>query len=318
MHSCAMSRPRVVATIAMLCTGLAYNATAVAAPRLAITVSGECPSRSAVIAAVKEVLPDIEIVEQDRQAPALTVISDTGPGYFVRIAAFAREYGDSPESCEARADKVAILATLELSPPAIARRTPPGALPTIDVASHVRPGSAPRLRPSRLAIQLETGGVFDAAEDAAQHRFTAGVDMRLAIGWRNLQVAIGGTAVGPMMLSWGLSSGSVRIQRYPIDLALRGRLSRDGMAVAVEVGPRFTLQISDGVDVMRSVHAVRLEAGVRIASRLEIWPWRKYGAYAQVQAHHVPRPSRFTMPYYQVGEMPSWWLGASFGVAMQM
>jgi hypothetical protein len=277
--------------------------------RLAIAMSGTCPARGAVIAALADVLPDLEIVDGDPEAAALVVASDEGPTYRVDIAGVTRWFVDPSGHCEDRARKVAIVAALGLAPPMIEVRAPR--------ASRSAGALAIQLPPSRFALQLETGGVFDTAPGAGGDRIYAGVDVHLALGRPDLAVVVGGAVVAPTMLA--MIAGRARVQRVPIDVALRGRIARGGIAAVVEIGPRFTLQTSDGVDVMQSVHAVRLESGARIASRMEIWPSRRCGAYLQLHGEYVPRPSRFTLSDLgEVGQMPSLWVGASLGLAIHM
>jgi hypothetical protein len=67
-------------------------------------------------------------------------------------------------------------------------------------------------------------------------------------------------------------SGAARVQRTPVDVALRVRRSSGVVAAALDLGPRFTIQQTEGVGIMRSMRTIRLETGVRIAARVEIWP----------------------------------------------
>lgn len=280
-----------------------------AEPRLAIAMSGTCPARGAVIAALADVLPDLEIVDGDPRAAALVVASDDSPTYRVDIAGVTRWFVDASSHCEDRARKVAIVAALGLAPPMIEARAPR--------ASGSMSALVTQVPPSRLALQLETGGVFDTAPGAGGDRLNAGLDVHLALGRPGLTIVVGGAVVAPMTLA--VIGGRARVQRVPIDVALRGRIARGGIAAVVDIGPRLTVQTSDGVNVMRSVHAVRLESGARIASRLEVWPSRLYGAYLQLHGEYVPRPSKFALPELgEVGQMPSLWVGASLGLAIHM
>lgn len=293
----------------MLVLSLGQARPAVAERSVAMALSGQCPDSAAVVEALAHVLPGVAIVDAHAWTAGLVVVSDDSERYRVEIAGAVREFVDPQRHCEDRAFKVAVVAALALAPPTIAARVPLVANPAV---------ALPRRAPSStLAVQLDTGGVFDAAPGDLGGRINVGLDARLALGWSDLQVVIGGAVVPPMTLQ--LIEGRARVQRVPIDVALRGRVARDRIAAVAELGPRFTVQTSDGVDVMESVHAVRLESAARVASRVEVWPTRTYGAYLQLQGIYVPRPSRFTLPDLgEVGRMPSLWVGASLGLAILM
>jgi hypothetical protein len=322
----------------MLCAYFEYLASVVAEPepepktKLAITASSDCPSRSDVIAALKRLI-DIEIVENDPAALSLVVSSDASSDR-VEIAGEIKVY-PSTASCGDRVQAVANFAVDVLDPPSLSKRArgargptvldppsiskdAPGAIrPTVEVASDARHVTTPVRRTRALVFQLDAGGVLEAAPGASADRVNAGVDLRLALGSPAVQVVIGGAIVAPMTLAMADAQAAVR--RVPIDLAVRGRWAGNAIAAAVEIGPRFTLQTSEGVNVMDSVRAVRLETGLRIAPRVELRFTRRYAAYLQVQGEYVPRPSRFTLhDMGEVGRMPSWWAGASLGLAVQI
>ena len=271
-------------------------------------MSGGCPAREAVIAAIKGVLPDVTIIAADPGPTPLVIVTDDGASYRVEAGGMTRTFVDPPAHCEERARKVAVVAALALEPPVIETGAPRMIAPTIELARYEPP--------AEVAMQIEAGGVVDRAPRASGDPTCAGVDLRLAIGRSDFNLVIGGAVVAPMTLA--VTGGRARVQRVPIDLALRGRLGTDGIAGVLELGPRFAIQRSEGVDVMQSTHTVRLEVGARGAARLEVWPWRRYGAYVLVQGEYVPRPSRFTLPDLgEVGEMPSLWVGASLGLAIR-
>src|SRR5262249_14356442 len=151
--------------------------------------------------------------------------------------------------CDERARKAAVVVALALEPPAIELAASRAVAPAIAVA-RAEPGAA-------LRIQLESGGIVETAPGTRTDPINEGIDLRLAIGRSDHQLVIGAEVVQPMMLE--VVGGGARVQRVPIDLALRSRLGGDRIAALLELGPRFAVQSSDGVGVMSSVHAVRLE-----------------------------------------------------------
>jgi len=239
------------------------------------------------------------------------VVNDDGVGYRIEAGGASRTFVDALMRCDERARKVAVVVALALEPPVVEIAAAHEVAPAIPVAVvRAVPGTA-------LGMQLETGGIVETAPGAGTDRLNKGIDLRLELGRSNPRLVIGAELVEPMTLD--VVGGRARVQRMPIDLALRSRLGGDRLAAMLELGPRFVVQSSDGVDVMSSVHAVRLEMGARIAAGLEAWPSRSYGTYVQFQGEYVPRPSKFTLPNLGVvGEMPSLWVGASLGVMIRV
>ena len=295
----------------MLGAWLGHADSADAEHRLAITVSGVCPSREAVMVAIADVLVDAKILAGEA-GPALgVVVNDDGVSYRVEAGGASRTFVDALIRCDERARKVAVVVALALEPPVVEIAAAHAVAPAISVAVVL---AAPDTAPG---MQIETGGIVETAPGTGNDRINKGIDLRLGLGRSNPRFVIGAELVEPMMLD--VVGGRARVQRVPIDLALRSRLGGDRLAAMLELGPRFVVQSTDGVDVMSSVHAVRLEVGARIAAGLEAWPSRSYGTYLQVQGDYVPRPSRFTLPNMGVvGEMPSLWVGASLGVMIRV
>jgi hypothetical protein len=293
---------------AVLVVSLGYANLAAADRRLVITVSGVCPTRATVIAEIEGVLPDVTIVAAAPAPTPFVVVNDDGNSFRVETGDIVRQFVDSPTNCTERARKVAVVAVLALEPAMGGIGTPRA---SVSVIESVRPEP-----PTDLAMRLEAGGVVDRATGTDGDLVCVGIGMRLAIGRSDLSLVLGGEWVTPMLMI--VRGARARVQRAPLDLALRGRLAGNAIAAALELGPRFTIQHSEGLDVMQSASAVRLEVGARVSVRLELWPSSSYGMYAQLQGEYVPRPTRFTLPDVgDVGEMPSLWAGAGLGLAIR-
>jgi hypothetical protein len=309
MHIVAVSASRVSAAMAMLGMWLGQSTAARAERRLAITLVGECPTRGAVIAAIEGTLPDVEVITDASEPTLRVLVSDDGTSYRIEIAGMMRTFVDAAANCEERARKTAVMAVLALEPSASDAQAPPRSAAAIERARHAPPGD--------IILQIEAGSVVDSAPRSDGSLISAGVDLRFAIGGRNGGLVVGGTVVAPIELE--VTGGRASVRRVPLDLALRSQLGGDEVAVVFELGPRFTIQHSEGVNVMRGAQAVRLEVGARLAARLETWPlWGNHGTYIAVQGEYVPFPSRFMLlGVGEVGQMPSLWLGVSLGLALR-
>jgi hypothetical protein len=115
-------------------------------------------------------------------------------------------------------------------------------------------------------------------------------------------------------------SVSVRQQRFPISLAVTGRLELShavaaSAAVGVALVP-FTLR-GDGLDT--PTPATRLDAGAHLAVALELPPLAgRMIPFVDVHADYFPRPYVIAVdPLGDVGSTGHLWLGVSLGLALE-
>jgi hypothetical protein len=312
-------------TITMLTAWLGHSDVAGAEPRVRLEVSGTCPTREALIEALDTVLTDYASSSSDPGEPAV-IVSDDGSNYRVEIRGTTRTFAEWPPHCDERARKVAVVVALALEPPVIEagapdvtapqRMTAPQCMTALQLMTPEQVAVERELSATGLAIQIETGAVVDGGLFSGGAAST-GAGLQLAMGRRDRKFVIGVTSTAPVLLAE--KGGRVSVRRTPLDLALRVHLGGDRIALVLDLGPRFTIQQGKGTHVVNKLQAFHVEPGARLAGRLEVWPWRLYGAYLAVQGEFVPMPSRLMMPGRgMIGEMPAMWVGASVGIAVNV
>ena len=326
MHSGRMRR--VIAVAGGLVAALV--GTASAERSAALSATGSCPTREALVAALRLALPDL-VIDAEPAGPELRiVVTDHADSVRVEVEGVVRTFRDAARQCDERAGKVAIVVALAIDPPLGPPASPPQAPPDARTAHACATASTSRcgveissstvlvaqaVMPADAAVHVESGGVVDGAAGGV---LTTGIDLHVVLARGDLGVVVGGALTSPVDLP--MATVTARVQRLPIDIAVRAQTGTGRARLAAELGPRFAIQRSQGiVDGMPAVQATRLETGARGAARLEVWPGRDYGAFVALQAEFVPRPSRFTLPKQrEVGAMPSWWVGTSLGLAFRM
>jgi hypothetical protein len=334
IHILVMGKPEVF-TAAALGTLLLLVRVASAEQSLTFALSGTCPTRDAVIAAIEDASTRIEIVASEVVAAASLIVSDEGSSYRVQVGRDTKTFIDAPRDCAERALKVAVLAVLGLERPLVVEAETPRTRTSVH-----EPGR--RVRPVSFGVQVEVGGVIERALYAENSVGSTGADVRVAFGHFNLSLIVGVAMLTQVVLDNPLrfmfSTGDtadtatphalIQVDRTPIDLALRGRLGNESVTAMLEAGPRFTVQRSNAALVrgaeapMRVFSAFELEPGARLAARFELWPSASYGVYFGSHGEYIHRPSRFTFPHIrglqEVGRMPSFWGGFSFGIGIRM
>lgn len=307
----------------------------------ALSSVGSCPTREAVIAALRRAMPDVAIVADASGAELRIVVTDHADAYRVEVEGIARTFIDASRACDERARKIAVVVALALDPPVV---EPAGG--SLETAAAIRDPKRPpaensvatvlvtqAVPPGDLAMHMETGGVLDGAGSGVPGGasvVSGGIDMHMVFDRGGLGFVVGAAFTSPVDIP--MDGATVRVQRVPMDIALRTQTGTRRTTVALELGPRFVIQSSQASIMsfatrletgnfagMSGAQATRLETGVRSAARFEVRPWHDYGLFVALQAEFVPRPSRFTMPVQgEVGGMPSWWVGASIGLALRI
>ena len=297
----------------------------------ALSATGSCPTRAALLEALYLALPDITIVADPSGTELRIVVTEHADSYRVVVASVVRTFTDPARQCDARARKISVVVALALDPPVIedaleppnqdsAVAAPKQRAVVISTATVRTASAAP---PSDFDIHVETGGVVAGAP--AGGKFTAGLDMHVVFGREGVGLVVGGALTS---LSQASTPDGTVVLRLPIDVAVRIQTGSAWSRAALELGPRFTIQHSLPQKSTFDAHMVthwptESEAGVRGAVRLEGWPHRAFGLFATLQAEFVFIPSRITMlqaggGVRDVGPMPHLWVGPSIGLVLRI
>ena len=291
-----------------IATGIAFAfaiagaSSAAAETRISVVSAGSCPLREAVIAALAQVMPGVAIAADAgvvTDAEPVVVVSDDGASYRTVVRGIVRTLVDPPANCEERARKVAIVAALALEPPLNATAVPQ-AIETVAT----RP---PSMR-SHIGVRVESGILAERGTFMDTRLSPLGGTVRMTIERDGLGLVIGGALV-----QWSSVDSSVFAQRIPIDLSVQLRHRIRWFAGALELGPSLVFQRGrDGSD-----RAVHLEADLRASGRVELWFQRGLGVFAAVTGTYIPNPAPLVRSRVEY-PMPSWWLGASTGLVIQI
>jgi hypothetical protein len=292
--------------------------------RAALSSVGSCPTREAVIAELRRVLPDVAIVADASGAELRIVVTDHADAYRVEVEGIARTFIDASRACDERARKIAVVVTIALDPPVV---EPAGG--SLETAAAIRDPKRPpaensvatvlvaqAVPPGDLAMHMETSGVLDGAGSAAPggaSGVTTGIDMHMVFDRGGLGFVVGTAFTSPVDIP--MVGATVRVQRLPMDIALRTQTGTRRTTVALELGPRFAIQSSQGITAdMSGAQATRLETGVRGAARFEARPWHDHGLFAALQAElsrvlsaSHPCRSRHVRPTERIPCDGRWW-----------
>ena len=297
----------------------------------ALSSVGACPTREALIAALRLAVPGVTIAADPSGGELRIVVTERADSYRVEVEGVVRSFVDAAQRCDDRARKIAVVVALALEPPVIAPAAEPAA-PAIEPPAPATADAKPQTVEISAAtvlvaqadpapeLHIETGGVIESAAGVpgSNNIFATGIDAHVVLRRNGLGIVAGGAVISPVDLA--MAGATARVQRVPFDVAVRAEVGKRVTQVALELGPRFTIQRSEGIiAAMSQASATRLETGIRGAARMAVWPWRDYGVFVALQAEFVPRPSRFTLPMQgEVGAMPSWWVGTSIGLAVRV
>jgi hypothetical protein len=297
----------------------------------ALSATGSCPTREALLEALHLALPDITIVADPSGTELRIVVTEHADSYRVVVAGVVRTFIDAARQCDSRARKVSVVVALALDPPviedAIDRPNPDSAVAAPKqrtvVISTMTVLTAQAAPPSDFDIHVETGGVVAGAP--AGGKFTAGLDMHVVFGREGVGLVVGGALTS---LSQASAPDGTVVLRLSIDVAVRIQTGSALSSAALELGPRFTIQQplpqKGSFDAYMATNwPTESEAGVRGAVRLESWPQRAFGLFATLQAEFVPIPSRIPMlqtgrGVRDVGRMPHLWVGPSIGLVLRV
>jgi len=305
---------RGMASIVSLCVfALMFVAARPAAARAAHSITlvkaDGCPSGRAFTAALQTIFPDANFVTDGREESLRVELSDVGADYRVRVGTVQRDFTDAAMRCDERARKAAVLVALALEPPTVEVPPVAGARKSeVDSNRHVRLPS----------VQLEIGGVFDAAPRSVSNSlFSGGAQVRLFVGARYVGAVVGIAGLSPTTLQ--VTGARARLARVPIDLAVRGQLRRGRLALSLDAGVVIAIQITNGLDVAPSLEETRMEVGVRIAAKVEYWAWKRVAPFIAIQGEYVPVPSDLVLPAAGiVGTTPQFWVGGALGLALRL
>jgi hypothetical protein len=297
------------ATSALLLLALALPAAeASAAHAVSIVGSdGGCPAPAAVGAALRVVLPDVVTTVVGGGETLRVELWDDGPAFRVTAGPQARDFEDVARRCGERANEAAVFVALVLEPPSIAgapsRPPPPPA------------GPSPR---RHATVVLGMAATMDGALAArAEQPIAGGGALELFVGNRFIGGVVGAAGLSPVTLQ--VTGARARLFRVPVVAAVRGQLRRGALGLALDLGLLMSFQITEGVDITPSLRETRLDLGLRVAAQVSWWLRPRVAVVAGAHFEWLPSPNDLLLAGAgTVGTTPSYWLGASLGVAVRL
>jgi hypothetical protein len=296
-------------------TGADPGAAAPAArPGLAVEVTGECPGREAVHAALLAALGR-ETPGPSAEPPRVT---DLGDRFEMAALGQTRQVPDPERDCAERARTAAVFIALALNPPAfqaraepaITRTAPPAAPPAAEPAGEAP--SSPRW--SSLALAARVDGV-PADGSSSSLAVAGGAELTGAIGRGALGIVAGAAILAP---TDGTFSGViVRQQRFPLNI---------GVTVRHELARRFELAGAAGLALVpftlrgeglgSSLPATRLDTGARLACALRFPVTGHLTPFVGLHAELFPRAYVIDVdPLGSIGSTGRFRFGASLGLS---
>jgi len=293
-------------------------------PPVAVTVSGTCPDGEAISRAIASIVPAKDL---DRFASASKVeVSDLGDSYRVSVNAKGidrlRVYRDVAHDCEHRARFAAVFIVLTLMPPDVLLDAlpppppppaPPPPLPPPQPAVVIVPPPVPARR-----VRLELSLLFDVApRPGLSPAIALGGELRGAPGPKHLG-PVGGVGLAGGSVDFGAVSASEL--RLPFDVGVRFPVvTRTAFDLVADVGLAGAVFRDRATNSPDPQAGTRLDLGGRaaIVAHLGRLSDRLLGV-AGVHLEAFPRPYDVTLtPQGTVGHTPTFWLGATLGLAVQ-
>lgn len=305
---------RTIAFVAALC-GAAH-----AMPgRLELSVPQEgCPGRAQVELAVRQALA---ASHGGGEARVQVAVEDRGPRYRVSVLGRDREFTDAARRCDERARAAAVFVALTVDPPSIdAPASPPAAPPPAAASVVLRRAQASQVpqtidRRRDLHLDVSALGSVSAGPHGDGSSVTGGGELRIALDWRWLGVAVGAGALAPAPVN--LARGRAMVQRSPFDLSLRLRGRRGRIGGLIEAGLLLAVTSIAGDGFAIDQGATRLDVGGRAAAALEVWCTERLAVVAAVEADLTPQ-RELAVGAEVVGQTPLAWVGALLGIAVRI
>jgi hypothetical protein len=291
-----------------------------------ISVNGTCPNGEAIWAAVASIVP---AKDRDRFAGAAKIeVSDLGDSYRVAVNAAGidrlRVYRDLGRDCDHRARFAAVFIVLTLMPPDVLLdalpvpppEPPPPPPPPPEPPRPPPPPAPPPPRPRRLRIEISFAGDL-ALRPGTPTAATLGGELRAAPGPKRLG-PVGAIGVAGGTIDFGTVSATEL--RVPFDLGLRlPLLARGAVDFVADVGMAGAIFHDAAKNTADPQAGTRLDLGARAA--VVIHHGRANDRLLEILGIHAeafPRPYDVTLtPQGTVGHTPVFWLGVTFGLAVQ-
>jgi hypothetical protein len=296
----------------------AASETAAAPPAaIAVEVTGECPTREAVLAALLPVLGD----QPGRALREPPRVIDSGGRFEVTALGHSQEYVDSARNCAERARVAAVFIALTLNPPTFEMPPPPPPPPVIEKPAPPPPPPPEPAPPAGWARVGVAARIDNAASSAPgpSDGVTLGGELRVAGGGRHLGVVATGGMLAPT--EQRVSSVTVRQQRFPLSLAAGVRLQpARSFELTAALGLALTPFTLRGQGLATSSPATRLDAGVRAGIDLHFPNLAgRVTPFVGVHAEYALRSYKIEVdPLGEIGSTGQLWIGASAGVAFEV
>jgi hypothetical protein len=270
-----------------------------------LSVSGSCPDESAVRAVLQGLSPTAG-------SDALPSITDHGSSYVVTVGVLSKTYADPPRDCAQRARVAAAFISLALVPDALPDTPAPTPAPA--------PTPTPTPAHTPLRALLDTRATGETSFSPAL--FVPGI----AIAATVTQAAIG----AQLGCGWESSAslpatggGDILVERFPCAIGPRFRLSPEGSAVELAATPALVVGLLHvkGAGFAADYDATRLEVGARLALDLMLRLSRgaRLAPVLGVQATYDATAYDVQVsPRGVVAHTPTWWVGASAGVSLDI
>jgi hypothetical protein len=286
-------------------------------PGLVLDVSGQCPSRDAVLAALVPALTkDARVTDR---VPLLVV--DLGDRFQVAAGGQTRQYDDDGRDCVERARIAAVYIALALNPPMFQAPPPPPPPPSPPIVERPAPAAPPAAdtgasRWGRLGIAARVDGAAAGAPSSST-AIAAGGELRGAFGWRGLGVAASAGILSSTTNSF--ASVPVSERRFPCSIALTAhhRLATS-LEIAGDLGVALVPFTLAGEGLQTSDASTRLDVGARLAVALAFPSLAGVAApFVGLHAELYPRAYVVNVsPSGDIGETSRLWVGASAGVSV--
>lgn len=273
---------------------------------------GACPGLGEVTSRLEQLLGDGAVAE----APAeKIVLRDHGGSWEIEVAGQRASYADPARDCGERARVATVFAALALEPPAPAAPVLESAPPPdpAEVVAPPPPDSMPR---SSMRQRLELSPEIVLGVGAGDTTTAWGGALRWHLSGARMGLTVGLHGVAPAVVRAGAYEAS--LSRVVLDVSPRVWLSAGSASFALELGPFAGLLFAKGRNLSPGASSTTVDAGARVAVRVEVAWWRTVSPFVAVQAELGARRFRLLVdPSGDVGSAPRMWLafllGAAFG-----
>jgi hypothetical protein len=260
----------------------------------------DCPRVADVTAKLDQLL--VRGVRADSIAQKI-VIRDRGPSWDIDVAGHSASYADPARDCPERVRVATVFAALALEPP---DREPPAEVGVLAPKTGAPPTTVQQgleLAPE-LVLGLRDG-------DTAT---TWGGALRWQISGARLGLTAGLNGAMPAVFRAGAYEAS--LARMIVDVSPRVRLLAGSASFSLELGPFAGLLFSRGRNLSPGGSATSVDAGARVAVRVEL-ARRKLSPFLAAQGELSVRRFRMLVePSGDVGSAPRVWLALLVGAAV--